>query len=523
VQDSFVGYNLAYNFPEDFTELGVDLLVSLKNARHKDGWTAFHSLADHHGQHMCTLLKAVEESEAVEILSITNDTVQDHKSVAAFLGPKHPAELVDLCLECPRIRAALMRRWSKGSTVYHRLAEHHGQHMLKLLQLIAPSEAVDILNLMKNLTDDYRSVASCLYQKHPTQTTRLFLFCRFGWLGKGMFVLVMLFLVFILLLAGWHSIVWTRSLSISLALSSALSTTTYVQMFSAGSYQDMLRADTQLRLLLICDSRSSQSPKQSLVTSSICSSSVVKRFNTFCEKFSYLSCYAIDCHQFPMECEKISRERTSRMTRLEKEGFRKALIQAIQPRHKTVRANQMSKAFTIRWQGDTDDAALDHGFDHSWKELEQWVLGYFENVHLVQRFEKVEEFLSTSSFSQSTSQDSFLFKAVCITSKATIPAAWMALSLLHQDTMQFASVHVQSCTIPETCQDLAIAGIKVRRNPTIVCIRLRQHDPKIRGDTTQFDARLIDGDSLKEKMDLLSKCARQNAYTRQYKQFLDEL
>jgi hypothetical protein len=214
---------------------------------------------------------------------------------------------------------------------------------------------------------------------------------------------------------------------------------------------------------------------------------------------------------------------TSTVTRLEKEGFRKALILAIQPRHKSVPANQMSQAFKIRWQGDTDDAALDHGFDNSWKELKKWVLGYFEKVHLVQRFEKVEEFLSTGSFAQSTSQDSFLYKAICITSEATIPAAWMALSLLHQDTMQFASVHVKSCKIPETCQDLAIAGIKVRRNPTIVCIRLKQNDPKIKGDTTQFDARLIDGDSLKEKMDLLAKFARQNAYTRQYKQLFDEL
>ena len=78
------------------------------------------------------------------------------------------------------------------------------------------------------------------------------------------------------------------------------------------------------------------------------------------------------------------------MTRLEKEGFRKALILAIQPRHKTAPANQMSQAFKIRWQGDTDDAALDHGVDNSCKELKKWVLGYFEKVHLVKKFEKVE-------------------------------------------------------------------------------------------------------------------------------------
>jgi len=97
-------YPLAYNFPEEFTQLGVDMLVSLKKGRNESGWAAFHTLLGNHGQHMCTLLKAVEESQGR----------RGNTSVTAYLGPKHPAKLVDLCLECLRLRVQLIRLWSKN-------------------------------------------------------------------------------------------------------------------------------------------------------------------------------------------------------------------------------------------------------------------------------------------------------------------------------------------------------------------------------------------------------------------------
>ena len=62
--------------PTEFVCLCVDyedIRNELKRIHHA-GWTSFHVLSEHHGQHMCTLLKAIEESEAIEILSITNDT-----------------------------------------------------------------------------------------------------------------------------------------------------------------------------------------------------------------------------------------------------------------------------------------------------------------------------------------------------------------------------------------------------------------------------------------------------------------
>ena len=82
--------------------------------------------------------------------------------------------------------------------------------------------------------------------------------------------------------------------------------------------------------------------------------------------------------------------------------------------------------------------------------------------------------------------------------------------------MQFAAIVVTSCKIPETCQDFGVAGIQVRRDPTIVCLRLKKHVPTTgtESDTwsniNQFDATAIDGASLKEKMDLLDRFAAKN-------------
>jgi hypothetical protein len=41
----------------------------------------------------------------------------------------------------------------------------------------------------------------------------------------------------------------------------------------------------------------------------------------------------------------------------------------------------MSKTFTIQWQGDTNDAALDHRFHNSWKEPEEGREGGKESAY----------------------------------------------------------------------------------------------------------------------------------------------
>ena len=61
-----------------------------RTARPRQGWTAFHRLAEHHGRELCRLLEAIEPSEAVDILGIVNTSDAQRTSVAALLARSIP-------------------------------------------------------------------------------------------------------------------------------------------------------------------------------------------------------------------------------------------------------------------------------------------------------------------------------------------------------------------------------------------------------------------------------------------------
>jgi hypothetical protein len=141
---------------------------ALKGIRNDSkGYTAFHSLAEHHGRELCRLLEAIEPSEAVDILSIVNTTNARFNNVAAFLGQKHASDTVDLCLARPAIRNALKSIRHEGDTAFHSLAEHHGRELCRLLEAIEPSEAVDILSIVNTIDAQRTTVAALLARSIP--------------------------------------------------------------------------------------------------------------------------------------------------------------------------------------------------------------------------------------------------------------------------------------------------------------------------------------------------------------------
>ena len=89
-QASFVGYNLEFNLPRVFLALKHPVLPPLlrliKATRLEDGWTTFHTLAEHHGGNMRRLLEAIEPAKAVEILRIVNDASDNRKELRAVFG-----------------------------------------------------------------------------------------------------------------------------------------------------------------------------------------------------------------------------------------------------------------------------------------------------------------------------------------------------------------------------------------------------------------------------------------------------
>ena len=91
--------------------------------------------------------------------------------------------------------------------------------------------------------------------------------------------------------------------------------------------------------------------------------------------------------------------------------------------------------------------------------------------------------------------------------------------------MQFAAVRINSCAFPgsglETCRALSIGSIQVKKDPTIICLRLKKHESAgIGNENLQFDAKLIDGASLKEKMASLEKFSSKNVQEKQYETFV---